>query len=275
MNCENLQLNLPVYFDNVLTNEERSDVDEHLARCSSCRQKMIDFQSLRDDLRVLARPEMPKDLLATVRNRVAQEIKSNQPQPIRQPQKNIYEWLQMRVMPFAVGTVASLVFGFLLLTSLLSHTNTSSQNADFARYEPFTKSDVLLANANPKMNAEDFELNAADFAAARLSISGESPSINPQGALVALTKAFVRGKMKDDEVVVVADVFGNGLAQIAEVVEPSRDRHAVRELEDALKNNPDYAPFVPANIDHRSETVRVIFKIQSVNVETNAKPRRK
>jgi hypothetical protein len=275
MNCENLQLNLPIYLDDVLTVEERAIIEKHLAGCSLCRQKLNDFQSLRNDLRVLARPEMPKDLLASVRNRVAQEIKSNQPQEARLPQKNIYEWLQMRVMPYAVGTVASLVLGFMLLTSLLNHTNTSSQNADFAKYEPFTKSDVLLANANPKMNAEDFQLSAADFAAARLSISNESPSINPQGALVALTKAFVRGKMKDDEVVVVADVFGNGLAQIAEVVEPSRDRHAVRELEQALKNNPDYAPFVPANIDHRSETVRVIFKIQSVNVETNTKGKRK
>lgn len=273
MNCENLQLNLPIYLDDVLTNEERAGVEEHLAHCSSCCQKLIDFQSLRNDLRVLARPELPKDLLASVRSRVAREIKSNQPQPNRSPQKNIYEWLQMRVMPYAVGTVASLLFGFLLLSSLLNHTNDSPQNADFARYEPFTKSDVLLADANPKMNAEDFELNAADFAAARLSISGESPSVNPQGALVALTKAFVRGKMKDDEVVVVADVFGNGLAQIAEVVEPSRDRHAVRELEEALKNNPEYAPFVPANLDHRAETVRVIFKIQSVNVETRTKLR--
>lgn len=275
MNCENLQLNLPIYLDDILTNEERSVVEEHLALCRSCREKLIDFQLLRDDLRVLARPELPQDLLASVRNRVRQEIKSNQPQPIRQPQKNMYEWLQMRVMPYAVGTVASLLFGFLLLSSLLNHTNDSPQNPDFAKYEPFTKSDVLLANANPNMNADEFELDAADFAAARLSISSESPSINPQGALVALTKAFVRGKMKDDEVVVVADVFGNGLAQIAEVVEPSRDRHAVRELEEALKNNPDYAPFVPANIDHRSETVRVIFKIQSVNVETRMKPRRK
>ena len=101
-----------------------------------------------------------------------------------------------------------------------------------------------------------------------MKISNATPSVNPSGALIALTKSFVRGDMKDDEVVVVADVFGNGLARIAEVVEPTNDWKTVNELEDALKNDPDYAPFVPAKVDHRSETVRVIFKIQHVEVST-------
>ncbi|MBA4183932.1 MAG: hypothetical protein H0X49_07955 [Acidobacteria bacterium] len=77
--------------------------------------------------------------------------------------------------------------------------------------------------------------------------------------------------MKDDEVVVVADVFGDGLAQIAEVVEPSSDRRAVRELEKALKNDPNFAPFVPANYDKRSDTVRVILKINRVDIQTHTK----
>jgi hypothetical protein len=77
--------------------------------------------------------------------------------------------------------------------------------------------------------------------------------------------------MSDDEVVVVADVFSNGLAQIAEVVEPSRDRRAIEELEKALQSDPSLAPFVPADLDQRSTgTVRVIFKIQSVNVNTSS-----
>jgi hypothetical protein len=80
----------------------------------------------------------------------------------------------------------------------------------------------------------------------------------------------VRGNATDDEVTVVADVFGNGLAQIAEVVEPSADRRAVEQLQKALESDPAYAPFVPANMDHRSGTIRVILKIQNVNVSTRA-----
>jgi hypothetical protein len=74
--------------------------------------------------------------------------------------------------------------------------------------------------------------------------------------------------MRDDEVVVVADVFGNGLAQIAEVVEPSHDQRAVEQLQQALQSDPAFAPFVPATLDQRSNSIRVILKIQNVNVST-------
>ena len=225
MNCENLQFNLSIYLDDCLTEEERAMVEEHLPRCPLCRQKLADYQSLRNDLRVLSRPELPNDLLVSVRNSVAREIKSNEREPAFTFSpliltENFRQWLRAHIMPFTVGTVTSLVFGFALLWSLLSAATSSPQNADSAANEPFAKSNVLLANANTNANQNEFELNAAALAAGRLQVSNDSPSINPQGALVALTKSFVRGKMKDDEVVVVADVFGNGLAQIAEVVEP-------------------------------------------------------
>jgi hypothetical protein len=111
----------------------------------------------------------------------------------------------------------------------------------------------------------------AAYADTRRGVAGESPSINPRGALVALTKSLVRGEMHDDEVTVVADVFSDGLAQIAEVVEPSRDRRAISELQKALESDPAFAPFVPANVDRRSDTpIRVVLKIQNVNVPTSS-----
>ena len=91
--------------------------------------------------------------------------------------------------------------------------------------------------------------------------------------MVALTSSLVRGEMNDDEVVVVAEVFGNGLAKIDEVVEPSKNRRAVGELEKALKSDPDFAPFVPANLDQRPDSVRVVLKIQNVNVSTRIRPK--
>jgi len=266
MKCENLQLNLSVYLDDILRDEERVTLDEHLARCPLCRQKLADFQALRLDLRVLPRPELPNDLLVAVRSRVAQEVKSTQ--------KSIFtegfrEWLQMRLMPYSVGTALSLLLGVTLLWTLLSAANFTEQSTELAQYQPIKQSSVRLTNSNSEMKTNNFELSAADFAAARLSVSGDSPSVNPQGALVALTKSFVRGKMKDDEVIVVADVFGDGLAQISEVIKPSRDLQAVRELQEALKTNPAFAPpFVPANLDQRSNTVRVVLRIQRVDVQT-------
>jgi hypothetical protein len=181
----------------------------------------------------------------------------------------------MRLMPYSVGTAASLILGLTLLWTLLSAVYIPSKNTELAKIEPPTKATVRLANSNSVGFAPEsgYELNAAEYANARLSISNGSPSLNPQGALVALTKSIVRGNMKDDEVVVVADVFGNGLAQIAEVVEPSSDMQAVSELEKVLKNDPNFAPFVPASFDRRSETVRVILKINRVDIKTNTKPK--
>jgi len=176
-------------------------------------------------------------------------------------------------MPYSVGTALSLLLGLSLLWSLLSAASASSStNFELARIEQDEKSTVLLANNNSSF--QNFELNAPNSSraadAAMLNISHESPSINPKGALAAVAKSIVRGKMKDDEVVVVADVFGSGLAQIAEVVEPSSDRRAVGELEKALGADPDYAPFITAKLDNRQDkTVRVILKIQRVDVDTH------
>lgn len=275
MKCEDLQFNLPVYLDDCLTTEERAATDAHLAACPLCRERLADFQALKNDVRILPRAAMPPDLLRSMRARVADEIKTTKRAPENILSEAWREWLQMRFLPYAAATAVTLVFGLSLLWTLLSATHGSAQNSEIARVEPFAKSTVLLANNNSSGEFFNPQLGASEFAAARIPSADQSPTVNPNGALVALTKSLVRGNMKDDEVVVVADVFGNGLAQIAEVVEPSSDRRAVGELENALKNNPDFAPFLPASVDGRSETVRVVLKFQRVDVQTHVKTKRK
>lgn len=271
MKCENLQFNLSVYLDDILTKEERAAVDEHLPQCPLCRQKLSDFQMICRDLRILPRPSLPEDLRRSVRSRVAEQIKTASREPKSVFTKDFRLWLQMRFMPYGVATVVTLAFGLTLLWSLLA-AGVGQKNAEIAKIQPFNKPPVLIVGNNLAANANELELSASDYAAARLSVSGDSPSLNPKGALIALTKSLVRGNMKDDEVVVVADVFGSGLAQISEVVEPSSDRRAVRELEKALKDDSAYAaPFVPANMDGRSDTVRVVLKIQRVDIQTHIK----
>ena len=267
MFCENLQFNLSLYLDDVLKTEERAVLDEHLARCPLCRQKLADFQSLRNNLRVLTRPDFSGELLSKVRKSVADELYTVETKPVFIFSDKIQNWIQMRLMPYSIGTVASLVLGFLLLWSLFPAIPVNRQNGDFTVNNTDNNSTILLANANPKLNSGDFAID--EFPEVELQISNAAPSVNPSGALIALTKSFVRGNMEDDEVVVVADVFGNGLARIAEVVKPTNNWKTVDELDRALKDDPDFAPFVPAKADHRSETVRVIFKIQHVEVDTN------
>jgi len=265
MKCENLQFNLSLYIDNILTDEERGVVDKHLAQCPLCRQKLDDFAALRQSLRRVSQPVMPKDLLASVKTAMRAELAPSV------PQKKIYfslgfrEFLQMRVMPLTVGTAASLFFGFSLLWILLSGAN-RQQTTDFTTFDSAQKSTVFVAK-NPNVDID--LITPADVVAGRGLVSSESPSINPQGALVAMTKAFVNGNSKEDEVVVVADVFSNGLANIEEVVEPLDDQQTVYELEKAMQNNSSDAPFVPAFLDRRADSVRVVLKIQRVEIKTS------
>lgn len=251
--------------DGNMSGEERSRVDGHLNACSDCRRKLTDFQELRQSLRVLARPAIPAGVANSVKLAVAAEMQATS----RRESSVLHTWINTWLMPSSAGAFASLMVAFFVLWTLHSASNGIAQKPSAISAES-----LLLANANAN-SSPDEAITALSLAQERVLVAGESPSINPNGALVALTKSLVRGEMKDDEVVVVADVFGNGLAQISEVVEPSHDQRAVAELEQALKSDPAYAPFVPANLDGRSDSVRVVLKIQSVDVKTNLKPKRK
>jgi len=265
MRCSDVKSDLPLYSDDILNAAERAALDAHLDTCPLCRQAVSEYQEVKNGLRSLARPAMSEDFLASLRLAVASELVP----AIRTPVFHVIEdrrgWIETWMMPSAVGTFASVVFGTFLLWGILS---TARDPNDFIALSKPQESRIMLASSNPMVGPESVDILPAAYATTRLSIAGESPSVNPQGALVALTKSLVRGEMKDEEVVVVADVFGNGLARIAEVVESPHDSRAIEDLERALESDPVYAPFVPASFDKRSDKMRVILKIQNVNVET-------
>ena len=254
MLCENLQFNLSLYSDDFLTDDERLTLKEHLAQCPLCRIKHTEFQNLRQDLRVMARPEIPLNLLSNIRTAVADAQQIDETTPIFIFKDNVKSWWRTHLLSYSIATVASLVLGFALLSAMFPE----QTGTELARFNAPTESTTMLADNRSTMSSSEY---------ADQLISYQAPSINPASALAAISKSIVRGKMTDDEVVVVADVFGDGLARIAEVVEPRNDRSAVRELEKALKTDPAYAPpFVTAADDNRSGTVRVILKIQTVDV---------
>jgi hypothetical protein len=101
-------------------------------------------------------------------------------------------------------------------------------------------------------------------AAARAAFGPESPTLNPRGALAKLTVTPPSdGNPDDDDMIVVADVYGNGTASLAEIVEPPRNRQMVEDLQAALRKNP---AFVPASLDRRPPTLRVVISVSKVNV---------
>ncbi len=277
MKCSELQFDLPVYSDGALDATRSDAVRDHLTACPLCRQKKADFQDIRVGLSGMQRVEMPASLMNSIKRSVRTELVSTNPtHTLITP--DIREWLQMRVMPYGVGVFASLLIGITFMTMMFSNEHEPLQLRGGDRSGSGDRSIMLASNSNPFADAEPSGISPRAFAASRLAFAGESPSINPQGALIALTKSLIRGGMKDDEVVVVADVFGNGLARIAEVVEPSSDIRAVQALEKALQTDSAFSPFVPANIEARPDSVRVVLKFQNVNVSTRTatpRPRRR
>src|SRR5436305_805071 len=83
-------------------------------------------------------------------------------------------------------------------------------------------------------------------------------------ATLNLSAAQTRNdRSSNDDMVVIADVFSNGTASVTDVVHSPRDRRLLDDFQEALRNN---AAFVPASLDRRPETMRVIFSVQRVDV---------
>lgn len=269
MKCSELQFDLTLYPDGSLGETAQAAIDAHLVACPLCRQAVSEYSEIGAQLRKINRSAAPAFLKHRIKESLFAELdRGVRPSP--RAYSEILEWLQMRVMPYGVGVLASLMIGVTFLTMMFSGMLAPRIGETTARSSD--SSIMLASNRGPYDDTLTADvISPIDFARTRMAYSSESPSVNPQGALIALTKSFVRGKMKDEEVVVVADVFSNGLARVAEVVEPSQNVRAVAELEKALQSDPAFAPFVPSNMDERPESVRVVLKFQSVNVPTSSK----
>lgn len=268
MNCETLEQSLALYPDGMLASAEKAAADLHLAACPLCRQKLDDIRSIATGLRQFSPIRVPADLAVGIRTTVRTEIYRRRHSRFAFVSEGFREYLQMRVMPYAVGATAALLLGFTLLWALLA--GTAGTSGDIASADDLTAPVFLPPTSAP---VPGDEITPTALASERLAVSGESPSVNPQGALIALTKSLARGSMKDHEVVVVADVFSDGLANVEEVVEPLDDAKTVFEIEKALRQDKSDAPFVPAFLDKRADSVRVVLKIQRVDIKTGPRKR--
>ena len=252
MYCEQIKSDLPLYIDDVLDEDVKNAIKSHLPTCPLCRQKLSDYGEIRNRMLEAGVPEVPTQLLNTLREPFRAASGQINLLVLDSAKTNLGELLRHWILPLTTGTALSAILSVLFLSI------------------------ILLQPANGLLNGQQ----SGDDSSAAFSIGGQyydgdlsieipdkSPEVNPTGALMALTKSIVRGKMSDEEVVVVADVFGNGLANIAEVVDPPKDDVAMRELERAFEANPENAPFLPAKIGRDSDAVRVVLKIQRVDVK--------
>jgi hypothetical protein len=256
MTCEETSQLLSQFIDDVLSLPLRVTVDEHLDRCPVCRAHAAELRSVSRSLRQLARPVTPAELASSITRALRIEAAARLQSPERSFQERLALWLEPRLMPYSVGSFASVVLFFSMFVALSPHFMALQQAAR-------QMETVLVFRASPGYDLNK-PVTSEDFSARRAPFAEQSPSLNPGGALAALTGSYAHNVNQDaDDMIVVADVFSNGSASLADVVQAPRDRQMLADFEYALRQS---AAFVPASLDRRPDTMRVVFTVQKVDV---------
>lgn len=265
MTCEDLKFELSFYLEDELTADERLTVEDHLSACPLCRAELAEYRALSQQFKTVGNPQIANDLVVSIQRSLRTElvIASRGPEPSFS--EKVQNWLRPKLVPYGVGTFASLIFFVLLTFGMMMPMNGLREDGPAMR--------VSGLDMNDEGTMEAFE-----YANERADVRQESPSLNPNGALIAAASAMTRRNNRNNsEIVLVADVFSNGIARISEVVQPAPDERTMRELENAMQQEVSTSPaFVPAQLDKRSDVVQIVLKIHEVNVSSDErKPARK
>lgn len=259
MSCEETTQLLSQYIDDVLSLPARVAVDEHLDRCPVCRASVAGMCSLSRSLGNLARPVAPDNLASSITDALMIEAAARRQAPEPSFGERIRLWLEPRLMPYSVGSFASVILFISMFAALRPHFVALQEAAR-------QNNSVLAVKTNAGYNLNQ-PVTPEDFSARRAPFAEQSPSLNPGGALAVLTSSYAHPQadlnQRADDMIVVADVFSNGAASLADVVQAPRDRQMLSDFEVALRQS---AAFVPASLDRRPDTMRVVFTVQKVDV---------
>lgn len=258
MNCEETSRLISQYIDDAVSLPLRVEVETHLDQCPVCRGRVAELRILSRSLRQLARPAVPVDLASSISNALQIEAAARRQTPSRSFTERMALWAEPRLMPYGVGAMASLVLFVSMFVALRPHFETLQRVA--------RESDAVLAVSTTGLDL-NLPVTSKDFSATRAPFAEQSPSLDPKGALAALTSAYAQPHTESnqdvDDMIVVADVFSNGSASLAGVVQPPRNPQMLTDFQVALRQS---AAFVPASLDRRPGTMRVVFSVQKVDV---------
>lgn len=266
--CEESQKSFSPYLDGALTHAAGDALRQHLEACPVCRGRLDETRSVVRGLSLLSRPAPPATLSASIKDALIIERAARVASPPLTIPERCVRWLQTRLMPYTVGAAYSLILFVAVFGALRQQLRILSNLAAASALEN-AQADTVAATPNaPGIYDVTRPLSPGLAVAARAPFTDESPTLNPQGALAALTLAPPSiGRPGDDDMIVVADVYGNGSASLAEVVKPPRNRRMIEDLQDAFREGP---AFVPASLDRRPQTMRVVFVLQKMNVADRA-----
>src|SRR5215213_11777720 len=222
MSCEETRQTLSLYLDDCVSLPARVAIDEHLDRCPVCRAEVAELRSLTRSLSLMTRPKPPAALADTISDLLTIEAAARHQAPPPSLGRRIARFLEPRLMPYSIGSFASVIMFTLMFAALRPHFIALREAA-------LQNSGVLMLHTTEPSFDLYRPVTPEDLARSRAPFGEQSPSLNPAGALAALTRAYTQhphaGQNDNaDEMVVVADVFSNGTASLADVVQAPRDR---------------------------------------------------
>jgi len=264
MSCEEIQESLSLYGDDGLTPGARAACYRHLEVCPVCRARLSEINSIRRSLAVQPRPSTPPDLIPAINKALIAQAATQRARRNTTFGDVISECLQPLVARYAFSSLTSLILFAAVFAALRPHMIALHEAAH-------AFDEVAVANQPVDLFSPRYDItkpiSPESYASLRTPYSAESPSLNPGGALAMLTWPSVHrhhnSRQGDDDMVVVADVFTNGSASVADVMQAPRDRRVLDDFQKALRQD---AAFVPAALDRRPETMRVVFSVQRVDV---------
>jgi hypothetical protein len=264
MSCEETKQALSSYLDDELSQLARAGCDEHLRQCPVCREELAAVRALTRRLAALPRPVAPPNLASSIHDALSIEAGALVRQPRLPFTERIAGWLRPRVMPYTVGTFASCLL-FILMFAALRSSLQAFRTFDLATRSGFAQQYRVTMITRESGFDITKPITPESLAAGRSEVAVESPSLNPRGALAALTNSAPESATatEDDDMIVVTNVFSNGQASLADIVQAPRDRRLLDEFQNALREGP---AFVPASYDRRPQTMRVVFVLQKVQV---------
>jgi hypothetical protein len=259
MDCKETSQLVSQYIDDVLSLPIRVSVDEHLDTCPVCRAHVAELRRISRSLRSLSRPVAPAGLASSITDALMIEAAAQRQSPEPSFRERIVLWLEPRLMPYSISSFTSVILFISMFAAFRPHfvalQDAAIQSSTLQAFQ---------ASAHYDLNQP---VTPEDFSAARAPFAEQSPSLDPGGALAALTGTYAHPhsdlRQEADDMVVVADVFSNGSAALADVVQAPRDRQMLADFEVALRRS---AAFVPASWDRRPDTMRVVFTVQKVDV---------
>jgi Putative zinc-finger len=267
MNCDAVQYSLPLYVDDGLTADERDACYQHLEVCPVCRAHVNELRNLRSGLAMLPTPEPPPEMVPAINAALAMKAAERQAQQhattVDRMNDWALRWLQPRPMRYAFSSLASIFIFTMVFAALRPHMIALREATEAFDQVQITTvpNELLVAGFDIRK-----PISPESYAALRTPYNSESPSLNPGGALAMLSwehSTSQSATQGQDDMVIVADVFTNGTASLANVVQAPRDRRMLQEVANALQRD---AAFVPASLDRRPETMRVVFSVQRVDV---------